>query len=235
MRLLVGAVLALATTQAVAVTARPVRPVAPRALTCNTPSAVVPVAAVQNSPVFAEAVRRIAATSYGNEPTAFAVEFQRICEGLRLWRSSTLPALQLVDGVAYQGIVDVPLVFAVGRGQVKLLNPTPADSLNPGLDTLAWNTIVVRWKHLALTNARAAIAAACVVDAIREVSRPADACDGRIPLASAVRRPAGWRVSLPGVTIWLGREGAIKSIEPPCRGHAESSAPGQCTNPPTRE
>ena len=234
MRLIVAAVLTLTATHAVAVTPRPVRPVAPPALTCNTPSAVALVAEVQKSPVFADAVRRIAATSYGNEPTAFAVEFQRICKGLRLWRSSTLPALQLVDGVAYQGIVDVPVVFAVGRGQVQLLNPTPADSLNPGLDTLAWNTIVVRSMRLALTNPRAAIAAGCVVHAIREVTRPADACDGRMPLASTVRRPAGWRVSLPGVTIWLGREGTIKSIEPPCRGPAESSAPGQCTKPPTR-
>ena len=211
MRLFAMAALTISACHPAALGSRPIASVASVVVTCDAPSTVPAVAAVQRSAMFTQAVRPIATTSYPDDRTAFAVEFQRICRGLRLWQSPALPGLRLVSGVAFQTIVEISVVFAVGRGWVELLNRTPGDSLDPGLDVVAWNTRLTPRIRIKLVHARAAIAMACVIHALQEIRWPDEACGPEVPVSSAARHGAGWRISLPDATITLDGTGRIES------------------------
>jgi hypothetical protein len=179
-------------------------------IACNVKSTSSSVTRVQGSAALVDAVRRIARTTYPGKPTAFAVEFQRICAGLRSWDSDSALSLNLVYGIAYQGIVDEVVVFAVGGRMVVNLNPTPGESLVLGLDTTSWNRFMRAKARTRLSNAHSATALACIVRALAAGRFPENTCSGE---PSSVSYAAGiWFVRVGQKAIQLRPDGSISSL-----------------------
>lgn len=178
---------------------------------CKSTSRAREIAAVQRSSEFRDAVHRIANVAYPNDPEAFAVEFQRICASLTLWRSKAFPGLQIVYAPAYRGFVVMPVYFGLDHRIPKVLNPTPPDSLKSGIDQSAWNSFVTRGvSPLDVGRLPDAAKLGCLIYSMWLNDPPSDACDRARP--AVVKEPDGWRIQFDDTVLRLAHDGEIQSI-----------------------
>jgi hypothetical protein len=92
-----------------------------------------------------------------------------------------------------------------------ILNPIPADSLEPGLNRNAWNSLVSSaLSPLRVTQRGVVEELGCAIYAMWTVARPSDGCyTGPSDITEQVDR---WTIAFRGVLIVLRRDGAIDSI-----------------------